>query len=106
MNTYPIEKVLSDYEHSRMDAEMALGHGLQHIEMLYAAQTSAAAERQLLRQRVTALEDLTKRLVAAPENLAALQRTVAQVQIEVERLLAHTGLPLHSQGKQTPAQPR
>ncbi len=86
MSTYPIEKILIDYDNGRMDVEMAMGHSLQHVSKLYTAQTSAATERQALRQKVSALEELIKtlqtrndRLQPLPDSLAALQRTITQV---------------------------
>ncbi|MFN8492548.1 MAG: hypothetical protein U0350_33410 [Caldilineaceae bacterium] len=100
MSTYPIEKILFDYEHNRMDGEMALGHSLQHISKLYAAQASADAERQLLRQKVNALEAWLQTLQAKsdrvqtlPESLITLQRTLALLQHKVDNLIAQTTLP-------------
>jgi len=55
MATYPHEKVLADYARGDMDVEMAMGHSLQHIGQLHAAQTAATAERQALRKQVTTL---------------------------------------------------
>ncbi len=93
MSTYPIEKILTDYDNGRMDVEMAMGHSLQHISKLYAAQTSADAERQALRQKVSALEELIKSLQPLPDRLTTLQRTVTQVQRKVDNLIAQATLP-------------
>jgi len=100
MSTYPIEKILLDYANGRMDVEMATGHSLQHVSQLYTAQTSAATERQALRQKVSALEELIKTLQTRnehlqplPASLAALQRAVSQVQHKVDNLITQTSLP-------------
>lgn len=93
MSTYPIEKVLFEYEHSRMDVEMAMGHSLQHIAQLSATQATTAAEQQALRQKLGALESLLHsvqskldRLPPLQEGLTTLNRTVAGLQAQVDRL--------------------
>lgn len=96
MSTYPIEKVLFEYEHSRMDVEMAMGHSLQHIAQLATMQVTTAAEQQALRQKIGALESLLQsvqskldRLLPVQEGLTTLNRTVAGLQVQVDRLVAH-----------------
>jgi hypothetical protein len=95
MSTYPIEKVLFEYEHGRMDVEMAMGHSLQHIAHLAATQAATAAEQQALRQKIGALESLLHsvqskldRLPPLQEDLTTLNRTVAGLQTQVDRLVA------------------
>ena len=44
MATYDPKQVLADYATGRITPEMAVGHSLQHIEQLYAAQTSQRQE--------------------------------------------------------------
>jgi len=72
MSTYPIEKILSEYEHNRMNVEMATGHALQHISKLYEAQTAANVSRYGLRGRVDALEKIVTALQAKVDRLTAL----------------------------------
>jgi hypothetical protein len=100
MSTYPIEKILSDYDNGRMDVEMALGHSLQHISKLYAAQNSNAAERQVLRQQISALEEQVKTLQTKTDRLQPLldsqvvvQRTLVLLQNKVDNLIAQATLP-------------
>ncbi len=72
MSTYPIEKILSEYEHNRMNVEMATGHGLQHISKLYEAQTAANVSRYELRSKVDSLENTVNALQAKVDRLTAL----------------------------------
>jgi hypothetical protein len=44
MATYDHKQVLTDYAHGRITLDMAVGHGLQHIDYLYAAQTTMRTE--------------------------------------------------------------
>ncbi|MBV7335876.1 hypothetical protein KFU94_48075 [Chloroflexi bacterium TSY] len=83
MATYELTKILSDYEHGRMDVEMAMGHSLQHIEKLYEAQTIANSDRYELRQRVNALENEVT-------SIPILQTTIDHLQQLVDSLIAHT----------------
>ena len=91
MATYDHEKVLIDYGKGRIDIEMAMGHALQHIGQLYAAQTGATTDRQALQKRVHTLEGdvktlqttvdrlqktQTERLQTLETGLSTLQRTV------------------------------
>lgn len=56
MGTYDHNQVLKDYAAGKITAEMAVGHILQHIEKLYAAQHAAEAHRYKLQDRLTKLE--------------------------------------------------
>lgn len=92
MATYDHEKVLADYGHGKIDVEMAMGHALQHIGHLYAAQN---ADRQALRKRVDALEAAiahlqkmqTERLHLLETGLTTLQQTVAHWRVDVTNLV-------------------
>jgi len=44
MATYDHKQVLSDYDKGKITPEMAVGHSLQHIDNLYAAQAAARTE--------------------------------------------------------------
>ncbi len=72
MSTYPIEKILSEYEHNRMDVEMATGHSLQHISKLYEAQTAANVSHYELRGKIDTLENTVNALQAKVDRLTAL----------------------------------
>ncbi len=106
MATYEYEKVLADYATGRMDVEMALGHSLQHIGQLYAAQSSATVDRQALRKSIQALEgDLktlqvslehwqkaqTDRLQTVENDLAALQQRIAAWQAKANLTVPKPG---------------
>jgi len=75
MATYDYEKVWADYANGRMDVEMAMGHSLQHIGQLYAAQTAATADRQGLYKQIQGLEGDVKTLQAVVERLQKTQTT-------------------------------
>ncbi len=79
MSTYDYEKILSDYANDRMSVEMTLGHALQHIGKLYAAQSASQRDLQ--------------------EKLATLTETSKHLRADIERLIAHTALPLHAKDK-------
>jgi len=53
MATYDPKQVLADYANGRITPEMAVGHSLQHIELLYAA---IQANRQEGRAKIDTLE--------------------------------------------------
>lgn len=53
MATYDPKQVLADYANGRITPEMAVGHSLQHIDLLYAA---IKANRQEGRATTDALE--------------------------------------------------
>lgn len=68
---------------------MAMGHSLQHIAHL-------TAEQQALRQKLSTLDALLQsvqnkldRLPALHEGLTTLNRTVAGLQAQVDRLVVH-----------------
>ena len=68
MATYDQKQVLADYAHGRITPEMAVGHSLQHINLLYEAQTSANAERSALRLELNQLQAAFHRLQQAVEG--------------------------------------
>jgi len=88
MATYDPKQVLSDYANGRITPEMAAGHSLQHINLLYETQNTANAERHALRQEVSALQTALNRL-----------------QQVVERLVIHTGMPSSQPRNPKPAKP-
>ena len=67
MATYDAKQVLADYANGRITPEMAVGHSLQHIDLLYTAikanHQEARTKIDTLKKRVnlhqTALERLT-----------------------------------------------
>lgn len=71
MSTYPIEKVLFEYEHGRMEVEMAMGHSLQHIAQLSATQATTVAEQQVLRQKIGTIENLLHSVQSKLDRLVA-----------------------------------
>ncbi len=72
MGTYNHKQVISDYANGRITAEMAVGHGLQHIDKLYEAQTAANISRYEMRSKVDTLENTVNALQAKVDRLAAL----------------------------------
>jgi hypothetical protein len=56
MATYDHKQVLADYANGKLTPEMVVGHSLQHIDKLYAAQTDATrqwrVELDALKQQV------------------------------------------------------
>jgi len=73
MATYDPKQLLADYANGRITPEMAVGHSLQHIEQLYAAQTS---QRQEWRGKTDALEKRVNGLQTAVERLTAFMEKV------------------------------
>ena len=73
MATYDPKQVLADYATGRITPEMAVGHSLQHIEQLYATQTS---QRQEWRGKTDALEKRVNHLQTAVDRLTALMEKV------------------------------
>lgn len=71
MATYDPKQVLSDYANGRITPEMAVGHSLQHINLLYDAQTSASAEHSALRRELNQLQAAFSRLQQALEGQQA-----------------------------------
>ena len=68
MTTYNPKQLLNDYANGRMTPEMAVGHSLQHINLLYEAQASANAERSALRLELNQLQAAFHRLQQAVEG--------------------------------------
>ncbi len=68
MATYNPKQLLNDYANGRMTPEMAVGHSLQHINLLYEAQASATAERSALRLELNQLQAAFNRLQQAVEG--------------------------------------
>ncbi|MFN8492977.1 MAG: hypothetical protein U0350_35570 [Caldilineaceae bacterium] len=78
MATYDHKQVLSDYANGRITAEMAVGHGLQHIDHLYAAQLAARsewrAEIDALKQQLTLTQATVERLQAVIDKARTKQK--------------------------------
>ncbi len=68
MATYNPKQLLNDYANGRMTPEMAVGHSLQHINLLYEAQASANAERSALRLELNQLQAAFHRLQQVVEG--------------------------------------
>ena len=115
MSTYEYEKVVADYANDRMTAEMAMGHSLQHIGKLYAAQTTCTSTQRALNEQVNQLVTAVKTLHSAldhqpkapavewqqkfEEHLTTLNATVANLRADVDRLITHTSLPPNPKSK-------
>lgn len=76
MSTYDHQQVLADYTNGRITAEMAVGHGLQHIGKLYEAQTAANLSRYDLRSKVDTLATIVHALQTEVARLTALVEAV------------------------------
>ncbi len=78
MATYDHKQVLTDYANGRITPEMAVGHGLQHIDHRYAAQatlrTEWRAELHALEQQLTAVQTTVDRLQAIIDGARAKQK--------------------------------
>lgn len=77
MGTYNLKQVISDYANGRITAEMAVGHGLQHIDKLYETQTAASVSHYRLRGKVDELEQV----------ITVLQKEVARLTKLIEKVL-------------------
>jgi len=115
MSTYEVEKVISEYANDRMPVEMAMGHSLQHIGKLYAAQTTCTTAQRALNEQVNQLTTEVKTLHSAvhhppkapvgewqqkfEEHLTALNATVASLRADINRLITHTSLPPNPKSK-------
>jgi outer membrane murein-binding lipoprotein Lpp len=105
IGTYDHKRVLADYANGKITAEMAVGHCLQHIDQLYAAQEVAADWQRAWQAKVNQLVDDLKALRAAvnhwqkeaakadrlrtlENNLTALNVTVYQIKNDVDHLQA------------------
>ena len=73
MATYDPKQVLTDYANGRITPEMAVGHSLQHIDLLYAA---LKANRQEGRAITDALEKRVNLHQSALERLTAWMEKV------------------------------
>jgi hypothetical protein len=72
MGTYDHKEVITDYATGKLTPEMAIGHGLQHIDKLYEAQTAANISRYELRSKVDTLENKVHTLQKTVDRLTAL----------------------------------
>ncbi len=72
MGTYDHKQVISDYANGRITAEMAVGHGLQHIDKLYETQTAANVSHYELRGKIDTLEKTVNAFQAKVDRLTAL----------------------------------
>ncbi len=72
MGTYDHKQVISDYANGRITAEMAVGHGLQHIDKLYETQTAANVSHYELRGKIDTLENTVNALQTKVDRLTAL----------------------------------
>jgi len=69
MATYDHKQVLTDYASGRITPEMAIGHGLQHIDHLYDLLKSSKQEWQ---STTDALEKRAQLTQAAVDRLTAI----------------------------------
>jgi len=87
MATYDPKQVLTDYANGRITPEMAVGHSLQHIDLLYAAlkanRQEGRATTDALEKRVNLHQSALDRLTAWMEKMRAKpkqQNTTGQPQ--------------------------
>jgi len=73
MATYDPKQVLADYANGKLTPEMAVGHSLQHIELLY---TALKANRQEGRATTDALATRVNLHQSALERLTAWMEKV------------------------------
>ena len=75
MATYDQKQLLTDYANGRITPEMAVGHGLQHLDHLYATQAALRiewrAELDALKQQLTAVQTTVDRLQAVIDQARA-----------------------------------
>jgi hypothetical protein len=78
MATYDHKQVLADYARGHITPDMAVGHSLQHIDALYAAQTTARTEWRTeidaLKQQVHQIQTTVDHLAAVIEKARAKQK--------------------------------
>jgi hypothetical protein len=78
MATYDHKQVLTDYDKGKITPEMAVGHSLQHIDQLYAAQIAARTEWRTeiaaLEKRVNIQQAVIDRLTVFREKVLAQQK--------------------------------
>lgn len=72
MNTYEFDKVLAEYANGRMTVEMAMGHSLQHIGKIYAAQVEAKASRLDHQNQINMLDRRVNTLQMAVDRLTTI----------------------------------
>ena len=77
MSTYDHKQVLADYEHGKITPEMAVGHGLQHIDHLYDLLKTNQHEWQT---KADALEKRANLLQTAVDRLTAFMDKVLRAQ--------------------------
>ncbi len=70
MGTYEHKQVLKDYATGKITPEMAAGHSLQYIELLYEAQQRGEALHYKLQSRIDALEHALQLLQTAVSHHA------------------------------------
>jgi len=74
MATYDPKQVLTDYANGRITPEMAVGHSLQHIDLLYAAKANrqeGRATTDALEKRVNLHQSALDRLTAWMDKVLA-----------------------------------
>jgi hypothetical protein len=119
MSTYDHKQVIADYANGKITPDMAIGHSLQHIDLLYEARTATNTDYRELRHKVKHLEDALQtlrtqvdrwqkrpperdRLQTLENGLTALNLTVYQLKADVDSLIAHTGMPPRLTGAKQP----
>ena len=93
MGTYKPKTLLKEYGNERMNVETAVGHALQHIDLLDKAKTEASKSRQALQNKIQQLDADNKQLrqkatkISLLENkVTALNVTLYQLKDEVDNL--------------------
>ncbi|MEZ4869526.1 MAG: hypothetical protein R3C14_49840 [Caldilineaceae bacterium] len=71
MATYDHKQVLADYAAGRITPEMAVGHSLQHIALLYESQTTT---RTTLTERLNSLQAAVDRLTTFMDRVLRAQQ--------------------------------
>jgi len=103
MATYDHKKLLTEWGNGTLTSDMAIGHTLQHIGLLYQGQDQAAQRRQTMQQDIDALKAALTKLKQENEtlrvhmerqeqqlnSLIGLNLTVYQIKNEVDSL-THT----------------
>lgn len=69
MATYDNRQVLTDYANGKLTPEMAVGHSLQHIDLLYKAQAALRTELDALKTHVNTHQTALDRLTAFMEKV-------------------------------------
>lgn len=69
MSTYDHRQVLTDYANGKLTPEMAVGHSLQHLDLLYKAQAATRTELDALKARVNTHQTALDRLTAFMEKV-------------------------------------